>query len=376
LSDDQIRSDSRGIIRIAGSPEPVNGRNVGEVCLTIDAYTLPEDRAPFEAVQLDGRGCDNSSNLSLPERKVNARNTALRNGLEGYNPAARQLKWNVLSRLPKGVIEEGEEIRTDSNSLCVDLTFSVIPIEVDLATRDVGPLSTEDEDKDGFIFVRAGLFRMGSEKSADEMPVHDVYLDAFRISETPVTNAQYDQCVNAFACSLPSNLDRYRDPTYQDHPVSGVTWEQAAAYAQWVGGRLPTEAEWEKTCTGPSNWTYPWGHEPRDSKWVNFNRHVGDTTPVDAYRNGASPYGALDMAGNVWEWIGDWYAEDYYVEAPRDNPTGPESGTARVLRGGSYRSNLDGGLRCADRFAIDPAQKTNHIGFRVVISDREEVSDQ
>lgn len=229
------------------------------------------------------------------------------------------------------------------------------------------------------MLVPAGEFLMGSASSdsaaaSDEKPQHKVYLDAYLIDRTPVTNAMYAKCVAAGACRPPwgsGSAERsqyYGDPRYADYPVIYVSWEDAQAYCKWAGGRLPTEAEWEKAARGTDGRLYPWGNEPPDAQRCNFNEKSRDTTPVGAYPAGASPYGVLDMAGNVWEWMADWYDEKYYASAPMRNPQGPSSGKLRVMRGGCWM-NFDGPDMCAaNRLPDLPETSTACIGFRCVRS--------
>lgn len=220
---------------------------------------------------------------------------------------------------------------------------------------------------DGALYLRvpAGEFMMGSDSGdTDERPVHAVYLDEFWIMRTEVTNAQYARCVKAGACTPPDNT-RWQESEYAEHPVTHVDWGQANAYAAWVGGRLPTEAEWEKACRSSDGRTYPWGNAAPDNGLLNFSSQVGGTQPVGSYPAGASPYGPVDMAGNVWEWTADWYDSGYYTNAPARNPAGPTTGTYRTLRGGSW-PNSGVYVRCAVRGRLSPRNWDVFVGFRVV----------
>ena len=217
-----------------------------------------------------------------------------------------------------------------------------------------------------YVYVPAGPFIMGSSDDPmaqdDEKPQQsDLNLDAFWIMRTEVTNAQYARCVKTGACSEPDNT-RWKDLGYAQHPVTDVDWRQANAYARWVGGRLPTEAEWEKACRGTDGRIYPWGNDPPTTRFANFNYYVGDTTPVGNYPSGASPYGVLDMAGNVWEWTSSQYTSYPYDQ--KDGRENPEGQDVRTFRGGAWK-NDDFDVRCALRF-VDPGYGLNNVGFRVV----------
>jgi formylglycine-generating enzyme required for sulfatase activity len=159
--------------------------------------------------------------------------------------------------------------------------------------------------------------------------------------------------------------DQLRHP---NRPVVGVSWYEAEAFCRWAGGRLPTEAEWEFAARGAAGRHYPWGGEEPDAGRANFSMHVGHPTPVGIYPLGGTPEGIRDLAGNVWEWCGDWLG--YYSEAHRANPNGPESGEGRVLRGGSY-GDTAGVLLCATyRHGARPEDRNGSIGFRLVWSSK------
>ena len=225
------------------------------------------------------------------------------------------------------------------------------------------------------VEVPAGEFTMGSIiGDPDEAPVHSVYLDAFWIDRTEVTVDAYAACVEAGACSRgnSSSSCNWNRTDRGDHPVNCVTWKQAHDYCAWVGARLPTEAEWEKAARGTDARTYPWGEAtPTCDLAVMWDAAVGGfgcdqnrTQPVGSRPSGASPYGAVDLIGNVWEWVNDWYGATYYAEAPAANPTGPENGTYRVLRGGSWFDDDPSELRASFRYGTNPAYSLINDGFR------------
>jgi serine/threonine-protein kinase len=233
-------------------------------------------------------------------------------------------------------------------------------------------------EKDGavMVYVPAGELRMGSEVDdhlavPDEKPRHVVHVDAFWMDRTEVTNAQYRQCVDAGACSAPQSIESLTRASYHDnpefdaYPVVYVTWHQARAYAEWVGGRLPTEAQWEYAARGPGGTIYPWGNGAAREPLLNCCDRVGDTTEVGSYPDGASWCGALDMAGNVWEWTSSLRAA--YPYDGNDGRENLDAKGARVVRGGSFVNNFRS-VRSAYRWRYDSGHWRWIVGFRVVLS--------
>ena len=207
-------------------------------------------------------------------------------------------------------------------------------------------------------------FEMGVDGGdGDERPAHIVFLDNYYIDKYEVTNASYKMCVDSGKCSIPTNNGRYNNSQYAQHPVVYVDWYMAQTYCEWRGARLPTEAEWEKAARSLNGGGYPWGWSQSDI-YADFTQKPGDTKPVGSYPQGVSPYGAYDMAGNVYEWVADWYSASYYVDSPDRNPTGPERGEFRVLRGGTWCYSGACQLNSTIREGYDPSNSWNSVGFR------------
>ena len=247
------------------------------------------------------------------------------------------------------------------------------------------------------LYVPAGEFIMGSDNGDDdndEKPIHTVYLDAFWIDQTDVTNAMFQKFVDATGYKTDAEKqgsgyvydlkvqqwDDSKDADWQhlrgpdsnlngldDHPAVQVSWNDATAYCQWAGRRLPIEAEWEKAARGIDGRIYPWGSQMPDSSRLNYNMNVKNTTSVGKYPDGASLYGALDMVGNVWQWTQDWYTDTYYINSPSRNPTGPTSGNKRVLRGSSWLNDA-AHVRASVRHSDGASGRGNDYGFRCVRS--------
>jgi formylglycine-generating enzyme required for sulfatase activity len=294
---------------------------------------------------------------------------------------------------------------------CVTSTAQDIVIETHTsptptANPSLGDTRVRTSDGMRMVYVPEGKFKMGSnyEETAygrklckeyygkdwpavctvanfgDETPAHDVSLSSYWIDQTEVTNGQYQTCEQGGACTPPTDTSSYYYPAYYgnpefaDYPVSWVTRDQASDYCSWAGARLPTEAEWEYAARGPESWLFPWG-DTFDGTRLNYcdvNCDAGpndptvddgyaDTAPVGSFPSGASWVGALDMAGNVREWVADWYGP--YTADPQVNPTGPANGEATVPHGGSWL-DLPFLIRSANRGGDPPDYSRHNVGFR------------
>ncbi len=216
-------------------------------------------------------------------------------------------------------------------------------------------------EKESMVRIPAGPFAMGAvienERlwgDTDEEPVHTVFLSEYFIGRYEVTTHEFSAFLNAH----PDEAERYIEtgtavtiqrvdgmyrsrPGLEKHPANRVSWYGADAYCRWRGKRLPTEAEWEKAARGNDERIFPWGNQFPHNDFVTFRRNFSRDgfdamTPVDTLPGGQSPYGVYHMAGNVWEWVADWYEDSYYEESPAKDPQGPETGISKVLRGGNW----------------------------------------
>lgn len=266
-------------------------------------------------------------------------------------------------------------------------------------TPSIGASLVSPKDNIVMVFVPAGEFIMGSETGlTDEQPVHTVTLDGFWMDQTEITNAMYSLCVESGTCDQPSATSYYNDPDYADHPVVFVSWEEARTYCSWADRRLPTEAEWEKAASwdpvANEKRVYPWGND-FDCRMGNFDDETQldsfvieggpncdgyiQTAPVGSFPSGASPYGVLDMGGNVWEWVHDAFIEvdplnasiqNYYAVSPAVNPQGvdPSITPYRVMRGSSWNINFGFG-RAAYRLWFGLDDSYDFTGFRCARSE-------
>jgi formylglycine-generating enzyme required for sulfatase activity len=219
--------------------------------------------------------------------------------------------------------------------------------------------------------IPAGEFWMGVDGTIgleDERPRHRVWLDAYEMDRHEVTTRQYAAFLAVTGRERPWQWDTVNHAEHGDRPVIGVSWTDTEAYCRWNGKRLPTEAEWEKAARDGDERNYPWGNQVPTPDLANFGLGVRFSygqalTPVGRYERGQSPYGLYDMAGNVWEWVSDWYEGGYYEKSPARNPQGPEHGQLKVLRGGSW-SELPKYLLTYGRFKLDPVTRNSYVGFR------------
>lgn len=248
------------------------------------------------------------------------------------------------------------------------------------AEQATAPQEITGKDGAPLVLIPAGSYPMGvpvgdRDGGRDEYPRHVIDIAAFYIDKYEVTNGRYLEFVKATDHRVPQNP---KNPTRNlwegvsipeslaDRPVVNVDWADASAYCTWAGRRLPTEAEWEKAAKGNHDWRFPWGNVEPTNKHLNFNQKwIGERTlmPVGSYESGKSPYGVYDMAGNVWEWVNDWYDAKYYEKSPAKNPPGPASGTKKVIRGAGWQNETPT-VRIFTRVDSDPTIRNESTGFR------------
>ena len=244
-------------------------------------------------------------------------------------------------------------------------TLTPVPVNAPAESGNAEAGSERVSSADGMIemYISQGSFQMGgldTRAATDEQPVHKVDMKGYWIDKVEVTNAMFLLCLQAGVCNPPQSVasetrqSYFNNPEFNDFPVVNVTWDAAKKYCEWAGRRLPTEAEWEYAARGNTINTFPWGEEKPDGTRANFNYMLGDTSRVGSYTAGASPFGVLDMSGNVFEWVNDFYDAEYYASGPANNPAGPLARAAyfkRVVRGGSF-ADAEGEIRTSNRASL------------------------
>jgi formylglycine-generating enzyme required for sulfatase activity len=277
-------------------------------------------------------------------------------------------------------------------------------------TLGMGSKMVSKVDGMEMLYIPAGEFIMGF-KDFDpanntykftqpelQQPQHTIYLDDYWIDKTEITNRMFTKFINSsqyitdaekrgngiVASDQKTYWRRVEGLSWKNpidpnknivglgsHPVTQVSWNDANAYCIWAGRRLPTDAEWEKAARGTDMRIYPWGNNEPTGELANFpDKKLADylfSAPVGSYPKGTSPYGALDMAGNVWEWVYDWYGEEYYKISPMQNPTGPSTGEMHIIRGGSW--DLNYGYAAVYRAVEFPNEGSASLGFRCAYSN-------
>jgi sulfatase modifying factor 1 len=250
--------------------------------------------------------------------------------------------------------------------------------KTDKSAKAVAAKPAKEKD---MVVIPHGEFLMGSKEHADE-PSHRVVLDEYAIDKFEVSNEKYKGFMKATGHPAPAYWD---DPRLNkpNHPVVGVNWNDATAFCKWEGKRLPTEAEWERAAKGPSgDGHYPWEGHDIDKTKANYGQNEGSTTPIDSYPKGVNGFGLYNMAGNVFEWVQDWYDPKYYQNSPALNPQGADKGynfanqgQVRVLRGGSWLAP-ETSLHASHRFWNQPENNSYGVGlgFRCAKSTSETAS--
>lgn len=303
--------------------------------------------------------------------------------------------FGVLNLGVPGAISEAAATATLESAVVAALTAiaptsTPVPEPTDPPTPTPEPFITDTNSR--MLFIPEGIFSMGNDESddRDQTPAHLVRLDAYYIDETEVTNSAYAQCVDDGVCDPPDSPNAtyhrayYGDSAFDDYPVIFVSWFDAETFCSWRGGRLPSEAEWEKAAGFESQeglkYRYPWGDAfdgtrlnfcdkncPRDHRDAAVDDGHQDTAPVGSYSNGRSPLGPFDMAGNVMEWVGDWYNSRAYGESGDTNPLGPLEGDFKVIRGGSWLSP-SADIAVTSRDSFDPLVTRANLGFRCAMT--------
>ncbi len=340
--------------------------NLAEACRGLAAWACAEEHYET-ALHLDAKS-----------RTAGTRELRLRK-MEVWRSLEEVTAWRLLEEA-KGLMAGGqsqpdqmkkaEEALDGANELGLNQEQQAVyqQLEATIPGRhSTTMLDTLKPAETPMALVPAGEFTMGSTMSADEKPVHRVYLNAFSMDKYHVTVGQYAKYLEATGTEAPPEWEIMNQPRHQKRPVVNVSWSDAATYCKWAGKRLPTEAEWEKAARGTDGRLYPWGNETPTRLHANFGKkewanHMA-LVPVGMFEMGKSPYGIYDLAGNAWEWVNDWYDHDYYKKSPAKNPQGPATGKSKVVRGGNWLY-VQEFLRSSFRFNAEPSSRQFGYGFR------------
>lgn len=364
-------SEARSLLEAGLSKDPSNAQghfNLAEACRALEDWACAEEHYE-SALQLD----EEAGGSSLPKSK--AKVWRLREEMKVWgllNEAKRLLASGRMKQAEEALINAQELGITHEQQTFFQQLQAKVPRTRSASSyrrgagTGSGTLQADSLDNE-MVFVPAGKFTRGSNLGEDEQPVRQIYLHAFYIDKYEVTVGQYARYLEATDMEEPPDWNVMNQPQHQRRPVVNVSWEDAVNYCKWAGKRLPTEAEWEKAARGTDGRIYPWGNEAPTRLHANYGRKEWDDhfalAPVGSFEAGKSPYGAYDMAGNAWEWVFDWYGHDFYKTGPDKNPIGPDKGTEKVVRGGSWLYVADF-LRAAHRFNAHPSNRHFGYGFR------------
>jgi formylglycine-generating enzyme required for sulfatase activity/tRNA A-37 threonylcarbamoyl transferase component Bud32 len=290
-----------------------------------------------------------------------------------------------LNRLPeiyKQEVFEGpySETKIESSPKGLFSYFSLTKKSISHSDEKSHKIILNSIDNSSMVLIPKGYFFMGHNNSeSNEYPEHKVFLDDYYIDRYPVTNIQYDIFIKNTSYEAQGKWGKYFSKVSEDHPVINISWQDAKAYADWAGKRLPSEAEWEKAARGTDRRTYPWGNKWDENLCNNMDLDMRElkekmsdivngrgTLPAGSFLGGASPYGIMDMAGQVLEWCADWYDPHYYQYNIKENPTGPRSGREKVLRGGCWYRGNSLCCTCTHRDFFPPYDAHWFYGFRCV----------
>lgn len=368
-------AEARAVLEVGILKDPSNIQahfNLAEACRGMEAWACAEQH--YEAaLELDAKSGPVKSYLPKTKAKV-------------WRLQEEMAVWRLLNEakamLANGKTKQAEEALHSADELGINSEQQPLYQQVQAklprprsgatsrhltSAGAIGGLAETDTLDMQMVLVPAGKFTRGSQLGDDEIPVRQIYLNAFYMDKFEVTVGQYARYLEATDMEEPPDWSIMHQPQHLRRPVVNVSWEDAVQYCKWAGKRLPTEAEWEKAARGTDGRIYPWGNEAPTRLHANYGRKDWDDhlalSPVGSFEAGKSPYGIYDMAGNAWEWVFDWYELDSYKKGSDKNPIGPAKGDEKVVRGGSwlYVSEF---LRSAHRFNAQPMNRHFGYGFR------------